>query len=78
MKIVCNRDFKSAGLQHELTYGKVYDVLPGHNLPLDKDNWWIINDRGQKEYYFKNIFLTQEDWRDLQLDRVLGNDIKVI
>jgi hypothetical protein len=29
MKIVCNRDFKNwDGIGDELTYGKVYDILP--------------------------------------------------
>ena len=29
MKLVCNRDFKNwDGISDELTYGKVYDILP--------------------------------------------------
>ena len=32
MKVVCIKHFKSQALQFELTYGKVYEVLP-------KPNW---------------------------------------
>jgi flagellar basal body rod protein FlgF len=71
MKVVCNRVFKSQGLQYELTYGKVYDTLPSSNMPLDEDNWWIVNDRNQSEYYFKNIFVTIEEWREIQLNKLV-------
>jgi hypothetical protein len=81
MKIVCNRDFKSAyinshSLSDELTYGKVYDILPNRvgfdsRLVIDSNNWWIINDKGQEQYYFKFMFVTLEEWREIQLNKIL-------
>jgi hypothetical protein len=81
MKIVYNRDFKSAyinshSLSDELTYGKVYDILPNRvgfdsRLVIDSNNWWIINDKGQEQYYFKFMFVTLEEWREIQLNKIL-------
>jgi hypothetical protein len=87
MKIVCNRDFKNwddivsvkgghFGASDELTYGKVYDILPNRvgfdsRLVIDSNNWWIINDKGQEQYYFKFMFVTLEEWRELQLNKLL-------
>jgi len=80
MKIVCNRDFKNwegwEGISDELTYGKVYDILPNRvgfdsRLVIDSNNWWIINDKGQEQYYFKFMFVTLEEWRDKQLNKLL-------
>jgi len=77
MKIVCNRDYKKwEGISDELTYGKVYDILPKQvgfdsRLVIDSNNWWIINDKGQEQYYFKFMFVTLEEWRELQLNKLL-------
>jgi hypothetical protein len=58
MKVICIKKYRSTSLQYELTYGKVYDALPGCGLPgIDNSNWWIINDRGVKEYYSRSKFL---------------------
>jgi len=72
MKIVCIKKYRSQGLQYELTYGKMYDVLPGCGLKgIDDYNYFIINDRGHREYYSKNKFLTLEKWRDRKLNNLL-------
>jgi len=74
MKIVCIKKYKSQGLQLELTYGKVYDVLPVakglENLPFAKDNYTIRNDRNQIEYYSITDFVTVDEWRELQLKEI--------
>jgi len=60
MKIVCDRDFKNwEGISDELTYGKVYDILPNRvgfdsRLVIDSNNWWIINDKGQEQCWLQN------------------------
>ena len=42
MKIVCIKKYRSQGLQYELTYGKVYDVLTGCGLSgIDDYNYFI-------------------------------------
>lgn len=66
MKIVCNRDFKN--WDGELTYGKVYDILPKQE---SVKSFPIINDKGQEQYYFKFMFVTLEEWRDKQLNKLL-------
>jgi len=72
MKIVCIKKYRSQGLQHELTFGKMYDVLPGCGLKgIDDYNYFIINDRGYKEYYSKNTFLKLDEWRKRQLSEIL-------
>jgi hypothetical protein len=72
MKVVCIKKYRSQGLQHELTFGKMYDGLPGCGLKgIDDYNYFIINDRGHKEYYSKNTFLTLDEWRKRQLSEIL-------
>ena len=77
MKLVCNRDYKNwECISDELTYGKVYDILPNRvgsrrESKIDSSNWWIINDKGQEQYYFKFMFVTLEEWRDKQLNKLL-------
>ncbi len=71
MKVVCIKKYRSQGLQHELTFGKMYDVLPSCGLKgIDDYNYFIINDRGYKEYYSKNTFLNLEEWRSRKLDKL--------
>ncbi len=72
MKVVCIKKYRSQGLQYELTYGKIYETVPGTSrIPsIDNYNYWIINDRGRKEYYSKDEFLTLEEWRKRQLNEL--------
>ena len=73
MKIVCIKEYKSQGLQLELTYGKIYDAKGSpylESLPLDWDNYWIINDRDKLEYYSKNDFITLEEWRERKINEL--------
>ena len=56
MKLICNRDYKGYNvIGDELTYGKVYDILP----------------KGQEQYYFKFMFVTLEEWREIQLNKLV-------
>lgn len=70
MKVVCIKHFKSAGLQYELTYGKVYDVQPKPIWSGD-DTYFIKCDREFVSAYNKNSFITLEEWREKQLDKIL-------
>jgi len=79
MKVVCIKKYRSQGLQYELTYGKIYDTVPSTAfLPellsdptsIDNFNYWIINDRGYKEYYSREKFITLEEWRKRQLNEL--------
>ena len=70
MKVVCIKDFKSAGLQYELTYGKVYEVQPKPEWG-NIDSHFIMCDRGHISSYMKSCFVTLEEWRDRQLRQIL-------
>ena len=74
MEIVCIKKYKSQGLQLELTYGKLYKVLPfpfgAEGLPYTENNYSIVNDRNQTEYYSKGDFVTIDEWRELKLEEV--------
>ena len=68
MKIVCTKKYHSQGLQHELTYDKVYETVDGVGIPhIDDFNWWIINDKGIKDFYSRNDFITLEEFRNIKL-----------
>jgi hypothetical protein len=68
MKVVCIKKYFSQGLQHELTYGKIYDTLrPTFSQTELHNNWWIVNDRGHEELYSKDTFITLEEWRSMKL-----------
>ena len=72
MKVVCIKKYRSTSLMYELTYSKVYDILPGCGVKgIDDYNYFIINDRGHREYYSRNTFLTLEKWRDRKLNKLL-------
>lgn len=72
MKVVCIKKYRSTSLVYELTYGKVYDTLPGCGLSgIDDYNYWIINDKGNKEYYMKSKFLTLEEFRNRKIQNIL-------
>jgi hypothetical protein len=77
MKVVCIKKYRSQGLQYELTYGKIYDIVPKDLLPsvykistIDNFNYWIINDRGYTEYYSKDKFITLEEFRQRKLNQL--------
>lgn len=72
MKIVCIKKYQSQGLQLELTYGKIYESIESNlGLPLNQYNYWIINDRGRKEYYSMSDFVTIDEWRQLQIGELI-------
>lgn len=73
MKVVCIKHFKSQGLQYELTYGKVYELLP---LPgwSDGETYFIKCDRGFISSYHKNSFMLLEEWREKQLNNLINSD----
>jgi len=72
MKVVCIKKYRSTSLMYELTYGRIYDTLPGCGLSaIDDYKWWIINDRGHKEHYSRDKFLKLDEWRKRRLDKIL-------
>ncbi len=70
MKVVCIKNFLSQGLQYELTYGKVYQLEPTPSW-YGEDNYFIKCDRGFIGTYHKNSFVTLEQWREMELNKIL-------
>lgn len=72
MKVVCINKYLSTHLQYELTYGKIYEVLPKLHVDLLMDDYRIKCDRGFIEYYSKSTFVTLEQWREQQLNKIIN------
>jgi hypothetical protein len=70
MKVVCIKDFKSTSLQYELTYGKVYQCESKPNWSID-DCYFIRCDKGYISPYHIRNFITLEEWREKELNKLL-------
>jgi len=64
MKVVC---VKNLGFQHQLTYGKKYDII---EWTPNKMAAYIINDQDKESIYPINFFVYKEEWRDIQLKEI--------
>jgi hypothetical protein len=77
MKVVCIKDFKSSSLQYELTYGKVYqcESKPNWSIAgsLRDDCYFIRCDKGYISPYNKRSFITLEEWREKELNKILSS-----
>ena len=71
MKVVCIKKFKSTNLMYELTYGKIYDTISITGVLSNYIKYKITCDRGFVEFYNKDLFVTLEEWRERQLDKIL-------
>lgn len=71
MKVVCIKRYLSTNLKYELTYGKIYETLPKHSNDLE-DDYRIECDRGFIDYYSKSTFVTLEDWRQQQINKIIN------
>jgi hypothetical protein len=70
MKVVCIRKFKSTGLQYELTYGKVYQCESKPKWSSN-DTYYIRCDRGFISVYNKDSFISLEEYRNIQLNKII-------
>jgi hypothetical protein len=68
MKVVCIKDFKSTSLQDELTYGKIYEAESRPNID---DCYFVRCDKGYISPYNKRNFITLEEYRNTQLNKIL-------
>lgn len=65
MKIVCVKEYKSIGL----TYGKIYNVITNSKWK-DTDYYWVVNDKGFKDFYYYSAFVTLEEWRESKINEL--------
>lgn len=72
-KIVCIENFKGSSLESELTYGKIYSasIKDSNYLPNNSAYYFVINDNNTLEKYHCKYFITIEQWRQNQLDKIL-------
>ena len=63
MKVVCVH--KNRFSEKEITIGKTYELFP-----LEDGDYYFIDDFGDKPIYFEKYFVTQEQWREQQLNKI--------
>ncbi len=62
MKVICIDDCDLNGREVRLTPGKIYDVDLYHN-----ESWAITNDAGIKRWYYNDVLMPLEKWREIRL-----------
>ena len=70
MKVVCIKDdYKTfdptSTYQSRTTIDKTYELFP-----LEDGDYYFIDDFGDKPIYFEKYFVTQEQWREQQLNKI--------
>jgi hypothetical protein len=73
-KLVCIENFKDSSLESELTYGKIYSpkaVASNYSQNFPSNYYFIINDNNTLEKYHSKYFVTIEEWRQNQLNKIL-------
>ena len=65
MKIVCINNTKDDVKVTNLTLGKVYD-----SLNINKYRIVIVNDKGVKEWYNNELFISLDKWREMKLNEI--------
>lgn len=60
---------------NQLTKGKSYQVIVSKTASIHKeDTFSIINDSGIKARYFEEFFLSLQEHRELNIDKILEDD----
>ena len=62
MKVICVDEYDLTGNKVRLTPGKIYDVDLYHN-----ESWAITNDAGIKRWYYKDVLMPLEKWREIRI-----------
>lgn len=69
MIVVCIKEIKG------LTVDKQYEVLSSHvnyDWDLVADDYFIINDYGIDSYVTQSYFISLQDWRDKQIEKLIN------
>jgi|APSaa5957512535_1039671.scaffolds.fasta_scaffold507572_2 hypothetical protein len=64
MERVCHDDYDI-----NITYGKTYEVLTIYNHLFK-----VVNDQGEEEYFGEESFSTKQEFRVIQLNKLLNDD----
>ena len=75
MKLMCvNNISMEQGYIPPITIGKIYETVPKSNIGfnwIQEMNYKIICDKGFGTWEFKENFITLEEWRDKQLNKII-------
>jgi hypothetical protein len=70
MKVICIDDYDLAGRKVKLTPGKIYNVdsnKNGYLFDKDKGAWVVTNDAGIQRWYYKDVLMPLEKWREIRI-----------
>ena len=70
MIVVCNEDFVYD--YHSLTVGKQYEVVDTYSDWGEDDQYVVLNDHGINYPYCMSRFVSLEEWRDKQIEKVIN------
>jgi hypothetical protein len=74
VKVVCINNTKDGVKVSNLTQGKVYDSYSQSVGPDDFTTIGrilIVNDKGVKEWYNNELFISLHEWRDWRLNEIV-------
>jgi hypothetical protein len=64
MKAICIKNYDD--VKSRTTIGKVYEILKDH----DSDDEFFVDDNGDELWYHSYCFITVEQWRENQLNKI--------
>lgn len=70
MKFVCIYNINSVGSEHPLTIGKVYESIKSDRQIMGYDMINIVNDIGERYWYFIELFDTLDNARNKKLTTI--------
>ena len=75
MKLICIDDYDLDGRKVELTHGKIYNVdftlgRPLHYEDNREDAWVVTNDAGMQRWYYNDVLMPLEKWREIKLKEI--------
>ena len=81
MKLICIDDYDLDGRKVELTHGKIYNVDFTLGRPLHyedtsvryqtrEDAWVVTNDAGMQRWYYNDVLMPLEKWREIKLKEI--------
>jgi|DEB19_MinimDraft_2_1074335.scaffolds.fasta_scaffold01772_12 hypothetical protein len=79
MKLICvNNISRELDYIPPITIGNIYETIMKEIVWIRKDNWLtemnykIINDKGFNSWELKENFITLEEWRQQQINKIIG------
>lgn len=71
MKAICIKNYDD--VNSRTTIGKVYEIFEDYVIN-DSDDKYFVADNGDELWYHPDYFITLEQWRENQLNKLLNNN----